>query len=228
MREVVFDTETTGLELREGHRIVQIGAVELEGAVPTGRTYMTLIDPGREIDPGAAEVHGITMERLAGQPRFEDIIEEFLAFVGDAPLVAHNAEFDRAFLNAELETCGRPPLPRERFVDTVELARKRFPGQKASLDALCKRLGIDNTAREQHDALLDCHLLAAVYLELRGGRQQGLALAPHSATQTEPAFSQGQTVEARDPRPHMPTPEEEAAHCAFLDSLSDPIWRREA
>jgi len=224
MREIVFDTETTGLDPSEGHRIIQIGAVELEGTIPSGRTYTVLINPGRPIDDGAAAVHGITEEMLAQKPSFGKIAGEFLEFVGDAPLVAHNAEFDMRFLNAELEACGRPPLPGERFVDTVELARKRFPGQKLSLDALCRRLGIDNSMRGRHDALLDCHLLAAVYLELRGGRQQGLSLASAESTKAQtPALHPGPR-EHRAPRPHRPTPEEEAAHRAFVASLPNAIW----
>jgi len=220
-REVVFDTETTGLEPAEGHRIIQIGAVELEDLLPTGRTYMTLIDPGRGIDPGATRIHGLTDSDVAGQPTFDRIIEDFLAFVGDAPLVAHNAEFDMKFINAELRHVGRDPLPAERFVDTLEMARRRFPGHPANLDALCKRFGIDISGREMHDALLDCQLLANVYLELRGGRQQGLILAAESA-RAAPA-RQRQT---RPPRPHAPTEAEAAAHAAFIADMPNAIWSR--
>lgn len=227
MREIVFDTETTGLDPESGHRIIQIGALELESTIPTGRTYMALIHPERDIEPGASEIHGITLEMLEGKPVFAEIVEEFFAFVGDAPLVAHNAEFDMRFLNAELKWCRRTPLPRDRFVDTLDLARRKFPGQRLSLDALCSRFGIDNSARDRHDALLDCRLLAEVYLELRGGRQQGLSLVADAAG-TAPARDRGADGEAprRAPRPHAPTPKEMAAHEAFVGGLKDAIWLR--
>lgn len=192
MREVVFDTETTGLDPAQGHRLVQIGAVELIDYLPTGRHYMTLINPDRPMDPGAQAIHGISDAMLAGKPGFDAVIDEFLAFVDEDPLVAHNAEFDMKFLNAELIRIERPPLPKTRFIDTLDMARKRFPGQKLSLDALCKRFGIDNSMRERHDALLDCQILAQVYLELRGGRQQGLGLgemmAPSDQSLMTPGF----------------------------------------
>jgi len=225
MREIVFDTETTGLDPADGHRIIQIGAVELEDTIPTGRTHMMLIHPQREIEPDAAKVHGITLEMLDGKPTFPEVAQEFLEFVDTAPLVAHNAEFDMKFLNAELASCGREPLPADRFIDTMELARRKFPGQKLSLDALCRRLGIDNSGRERHDALLDCHLLAAVYLELRGGRQQGLSLVA-DRTEAEAAEIQPPATARtrRPPRPHAPTAEEEAAHRSFLAGLKDAIW----
>ncbi len=240
MREVIFDTETTGLDPADGHRIIQIGAVEIIDLVPSGRDYMTLIDPEREIDEGAARIHGITTEKLAGAPKFAEIVDDFLAFVGDAPLVAHNAEFDRRFLNAELERLGRDPLPGERFVDTLEIARAKFPGQKNSLDVLCRRFGIDNSMRTLHDALLDCRILAEVYLELRGGRQAGLGLegeggqpAPSShgsspAGRASPVMSADLPAPRKyhAPRPHAPSPEEERAHRRFLETLVDPLWQR--
>ena len=223
MREIVFDTETTGLEPSQGHRIVQIGALELVDRIPSGRSYMTLLDPGRPVDPAAAAVHGLDDEKLRGQPRFVDIVDDFLAFVGDDPLVAHNAEFDRGFLNAELEACGRPPLPAERFVDTLAIARRRFPGQRASLDALCRMFGIDNSMREKHDALLDCEILARVYLELRGGRQHGLMLRAEETARAGDR-PQGRARTPRPPRPHAPSPEELDAHRAFLETLTAPLW----
>ncbi len=223
MREIVFDTETTGLEPSQGHRIVQIGALEIVNMIPTGRSYVTLLDPGRPVDPAAAAVHGLDDGKLRGQPRFAEIVDDFLAFVGDAPLVAHNAAFDRGFLNAELEACGRPPLPAERFIDTLAIARRRFPGQRASLDALCRMFGIDNSMREKHDALLDCEILAKVYLELRGGRQHGLMLraADEARAADRPT---GQARTPRPPRPHAPSREELAAHRAFLETLDAPLW----
>ncbi len=238
MREVIFDTETTGLDPAEGHRIIQIGAVEIVDLVPTGRDYMTLIDPEREIDEAAARVHGITAQKLAGAPKFAEIVDDFLDFVGDAPLVAHNAEFDRRFLNAELERLGREPLPAERFVDTLEIARAKFPGQKNSLDVLCRRFGIDNSMRTLHDALLDCRILAEVYLELRGGRQTGLGLEPEEEGGKRESSGR-RSAEApgvplppapprrfHAPRPHAPNPEEEEAHRRFLETLKDPLWQR--
>ncbi|MFQ5347135.1 MAG: DNA polymerase III subunit epsilon [Rhodothalassiaceae bacterium] len=224
MREIVFDTETTGLEPSQGHRIVQIGALEIVNMIPTGRSFMRLIDPGRPVDPAAAAVHGLDDEKLRGQPRFADIVEDFLAFIADDPLVAHNAEFDRGFLNAELAACGRPPLPAERFVDTLAIARQRFPGQRASLDALCRMFGIDNSMREKHDALLDCEILARVYLELRGGRQHGLALASETAAAGADSGPRQRTGERRPPRPHAPSDEERAAHARFLETLQSPLW----
>ena len=222
-REIVFDTETTGLKPEEGHRIIQIGAVELENMLPTGRTYMTLVDPGREIDPDASKIHGLTEADVTGQPTFDRIIDDFLAFVGDAPLVAHNAAFDMKFLNAELEKIARQTLPRARFIDTLEIARRRFPGQPASLDALCRRLGVDNSMRAQHDALLDCQILAEVYLELLGGRQQGLTLAAGGGAS---GSTHVQRRDTRPPRPHDPTEAEAAAHVAFIADMPDAIWSK--
>lgn len=224
-REIVFDTETTGLDPAEGHRIIQIGAVELEDTLPTGRSYMTLIDPGRTITPDASKIHGLTDADVAGQPTFDRIVEDFLAFVGDAPLVAHNATFDMKFLNAELAKIGRQALPATRFVDTLEIARRRFPGQPASLDALCRRLGVDNSMREQHDALLDCQILAEIYLELLGGRQQGLTLAVEAAGRNS-ASASAERRNTHPPRPHMPTEAEAAEHAAFIADMPDAIWSK--
>ncbi|GAB4132963.1 MAG: DNA polymerase III subunit epsilon [Rhodothalassiaceae bacterium] len=228
-REIVFDTETTGLKPEEGHRIIQIGAIELVGHIPTGRTYMALIDPGRDIDPAAEAVHGISRAMLRDKPPFDAVVEDFLAFIEDAPLVAHNAEFDRNFLNAELERLARPPLPRSRFIDTLEIARNRWPGQKNTLDILCKRLGVDNSARERHDALLDCQILAEVYLELMGGRQQGLGLvaAGREGTGARPRqLFMPAKITSRPPRKHEPDEAERTAHRAFIAGLKSAIWLR--
>ncbi len=225
-REIIFDVETTGTRVEEGHRIIQIGALELIDLMPSGREYATLVNPERPIDPGAIAVHGITDEMVRDQPAFGEIVEDFLAFVGDAPLVAHNAEFDRGFLNAELMRLGREPLPAERFVDTLLIARQRFPGQRNSLDHLCRRFGIDLSEREKHDALIDCRLLAQVYLELKGGRQAGLDLIAESA----PSGQREETVaprrtKVRAPRPHAPSEAERARHEAFVaEALIDALW----
>ena len=175
-REIVLDTETTGFEPSEGHRIVEIGCVELDGLLPTGNTFHIYINPQRDMPAGAYEVHGLSAEFLSGFPVFEAQVDAFVEFIGDAPLVIHNASFDMKFINAELRAVDRPILPMNRAVDTLAMARKAFPGSPASLDALCRRFGIDNTSRTLHGALLDSELLAEVYLELKGGRQPGFGL----------------------------------------------------
>ncbi|MBX6322982.1 MAG: DNA polymerase III subunit epsilon [Rhodospirillaceae bacterium] len=220
MREIVLDTETTGLEARAGDRIVEIACIELVNHLPTGRTFHRYVNPERTISSAAFEVHGLNDAFLASQPRFADIVDELLAFIGDSPLVIHNAEFDLGFLCAELERCGRPALAC-RAVDTLELARRKFPGAPASLDALCRRFGIDNSARAKHGALLDSELLAEVYLELIGGRQAGFELAAAG-----PATAAAAAVERvfRPPRPHAPTVEELVAHAALVAKLKDPLW----
>jgi DNA polymerase III subunit epsilon len=221
MREIVLDTETTGLDAAGGDRLVEIACLELVNHLPTGRSFQRYLNPEREVSKGAADVHGLTTEFLADQPRFAEIVDEFLAFIGDAPLVIHNAEFDMGFLNAELGRCGRPLLPRERATDTLLIARQKFPGAQASLDALCRRFAIDNSARTKHGALLDSELLAEVYLELVGGRQVGLDLVMQPSAAA--AVSVSRRI-ARPPRPHAPTAAERAAHAAFLAKLKDPIW----
>jgi DNA polymerase-3 subunit epsilon len=179
-REIVLDTETTGLDPKTGHRLVEIACIEIEDLLPTGRNFHRYIDPERDIDPEAEKVHGISRASLIGKPRFGDkeICDEFLDFVGDAPLIAHNAAFDRGFINFELERANRAALPLERWVCTYELAKVRFPGMYNSLDALCKRFKISLAEREKHGALIDTRLLAMVYLELQGGKERGLDLAP--------------------------------------------------
>lgn len=222
MREIILDTETTGLDPASGHRIVEIGCVEAQHHIPTGETYHVYINPERDMPEEAFNVHGLSEEFLSDKPVFAEVVADFLAFIGDAKLVIHNASFDMKFINAELKTLGFPVLPMERSVDTVALARRTFPGAQASLDALCRRFEIDLSRREKHGALLDAELLAEVYLQLRGGRQPDLALAGGPAkSDAGPATVQRQ---ARPARVHAPSPEELAAHAVLVESLNDPIW----
>ena len=224
MREIVLDTETTGLDPAQGDRIVEIGCVELVNHLPTGRTWHAYINPEREVPADAFAVHGLSTEFLRDKPSFGAIVEDFLGFVEEAPLVIHNGAFDMAFLNAELARCDRPRLGLERLVDTLDIARRRFPNAPNSLDALCRRFGIDSSARTRHGALIDCELLAAVYLELIGGRQPGLGLMERAAATLRAAAPVDRPP--RPPRPHAATPEELAAHAAFLESIQNPIWRQ--
>jgi DNA polymerase-3 subunit epsilon len=226
MREIVFDTETTGLDATNGDRLIEIGCVELLNHISTGRTFHTYVNPRRAVSQEASEVHGLTDAFLRDQPGFEEIAEKFIEFVGDSVLVAHNAGFDRDFINMELGLCGRAPIEEHRFVDTLLLARRRHPNGPNNLDALCARYGIDNSARTKHGALLDAEILAEVYLELLGGRQATLALG--SLVRSGTATSAVATVGAR-PRPLVPrlTPEDERAHAAFLADLGkNPLWNR--
>ena len=225
MREVVLDTETTGLDPLAGHRVVEIGCIELVNMVATGRSLQLYLNPEMPMPAGAQEVHGLTDEFLADKPLFADKVEEFIEFLGDAQLVIHNAQFDLGFLNAELARTGRAKLTND-YVDTVSLARRKFPGQRASLDALCDRFSIDNTKRTKHGALLDSELLAEVYLELSGGRQRALGLAPEmAATGLSGMLAVKRTV--RPARPHAASAAELAAHAEFLKKVSDPIWLKE-
>jgi DNA polymerase-3 subunit epsilon len=229
MREVVLATETTGLEPAEGHRLVEIGAVELVNHLPSNRVFNTYFNPERDMPAEALKVHGLTSAFLQDQPVFAEIVDDFLAFLnhdGDANpeparLVIHNAAFDLAFLNSELRRADRPELAGEP-IDTLLLARQRFPGASASLDALCRRFNVDASARTRHGALLDSELLAEVYLGLIGGRQPDLALMPQTR---EAAAGQPRERIVRPARPHAPSPAELAAHAAFLDQLERPIWR---
>jgi len=229
MREVVLDTETTGLEPEEGHRIVEIGAVELVNHLPTNRVFHAYINPERDMPAEALKVHGLTSAFLEDQPVFADVADDFLAFLNldhdanpePARLVIHNAAFDVAFLNAELRRDGRPELTGEP-VDTLLLARQRLPGASVSLDALCRRFDVDASARTRHGALLDSELLAEVYLALIGGRQPDLALVPQAR---DAAVTRSRERVMRPPRPHAPSPAELAAHAAFLERLESPIWR---
>ncbi len=223
MREIVLDTETTGLDPAAGHRIVEVAGLELLHHVPTGRSFREYINPERDMPEEAEKIHGLSGEFLADKPVFKDIAQPFLDFIGDAKLVIHNAQFDMKFLNAELKAAGLEALSNDRAIDTVALARKRFPGAQVSLDALCRRFEIDNSARTYHGALLDCELLAEVYLELSGGRQPGLTL---ERQQQGSVAVQPLAREARAPRPHSPSDEEVAAHEAMLEKLSSPIWQQ--
>jgi DNA polymerase III subunit epsilon len=223
MREIVLDTETTGLDPAEGHRIIEIACLELSNHVPTGVTFQRYVNPEREMPDDALEVHGITAVFLADKPRFAAVAEDLLAFLGTAPLVIHNAEFDLRFLNAELARLGSPPLPPGRAIDTLLLARRKFPGAQASLDALCRRFEIDTSARAKHGALVDCQLLAQVYLELLGGRQPTLGLA---AALSGSAGASGGERPVRPPRPHAPDAAELAAHRAMVARLKNPVWSR--
>jgi DNA polymerase-3 subunit epsilon len=223
LREIVLDTETTGFYPDGGDRIVEIGCVELMNHVPTGRTYHQYINPERAMPAEAFAVHGLGDDFLADKPRFVDIAAAFLEFVGDAGLVIHNAEFDIKFLDAELAKVGRAPLGIARATDTLALARKRFPGAPASLDALCKRFEVDGSARVLHGALLDCELLAEVYLHLLGGRQPGFAFAGGERGR---AVAAKRSRPRREPRPHAPSAAELEAHRAFVGGLADPLWAR--
>ncbi len=228
MREIVLDTETTGFDPEAGDRIVEIGAVELHNHLPTGNTYHQYINPERAMPKEAFEVHGLSDEFLADKPVFREIADDFLNFIADARLVIHNAAFDMKFLNAELERAGRPTIPWERAVDTLAIARQRFPGSPASLDALCRRFGIDNSARTLHGALLDSEILAEVYLELIGGRQPDFALAAGLGEQTASGSGAPQWRAPPRPTPLAPriTPEEAAAHAAFVEELGeDALWK---
>ncbi len=222
MREIVLDTETTGLDPASGHRIVEIACLELINHIPSGRTFQCYLNPERDVPDDVVAVHGLTAAFLADKPRFGEVAVELLAFIDGAPLVIHNAEFDMRFLNAEFARIEREALASNQAVDTLMLARRKFPGSPASLDALCKRFNIDNSARNLHGALLDAELLAEVYLELIGGRQAGFDLVQAEArAAAAAAASQGPS---RPPRPHEPTAEELAAHTAMLAKLKDPLW----
>ena len=220
MREIVLDTETTGRNPLDGDRIVELGCVELVNHIPTGNVFQRYLDPGRDSEPGALAVHGLTREFLAKFPPFESVADEFLAFIGDSPLVIHNAEFDLGFVNAELVRLDLPILPSERAIDTLRIARRKFPGAPASLNDLCRRFSVDLSKRSLHGALLDAELLAAVYLELIGGRQQGMTLEIAGGLVIE-------TVRVlRAPRPHAPSEAELAAHAAFVAQIPDALWRQ--
>jgi len=223
MREIVFDTETTGLDPAVGHRVVEIGCVELLNHMPTGETRQWYLNPQRDMPEEAFRVHGLSEDFLADKPLFAAVVEDFLEFVGGAVLVAHNASFDMRFMNAELAALDRPNLPKDKVLDTIALARRKLPGGQYSLNALCRRFDIDLADRGKHGALLDAELLADVYLELIGGRQPGLVLASkNKGTASTEAADRG----ARTPRPHAPPAEEETAHRAFVAKMDDPIWNK--
>jgi DNA polymerase-3 subunit epsilon len=228
MREIVLDTETTGFDPLSGDRLVEIGCLELINHIPTGKNFHRYLNPERDMPEAAFRIHGLSAEFLADKPKFASLADDFLAFIDDSPLVIHNADFDMKFINWELEKAGKKALPTQRAIDTVIMARKKFPGSPASLDALCKRFNIDNSNRTLHGALLDAQLLADVYLELLGGRQTGLTLGADEAASGEMNFARRNAATsdrpARPPRPHAPSEEELAAHAAFVAKLKDPVW----
>lgn len=231
MREIVLDTETTGLDPKDGHRVVEIGCIELKYHVPTGNELHLYINPERDMPDEAFAVHGISEAMLADKPVFADVVDDFLEFIGeDAALVIHNAPFDAKFLNWELKQVNRPTIPNARLIDTLQIARKRYPGGSNSLDALCRRFDVDLSVREKHGAVVDCRLLAEVYLELSGGKQPGFVLAADapsangSATSGAAATVRRRAANTRPPRSHAPTASEIAAHAAFLEEIKDPIW----
>ncbi len=230
MREIVFDTETTGLDPKTGDRMVEIGCIEMVNLVPTGESYHAYFNPERDMPAGAEAVHGLSAAFLSDKPLFRDLARDLLDFIADSPLVAHNAGFDFGFLNAELALCDLEPVCTSRMVDTVALARKRHPGAKLSLDALCSRYGIDRSHRVKHGALLDAELLAQVYVELKGGRQIGLELAAEAAGSIEVREEQASPVRKapagprREPRPHRASEAELARHREFLAGIENPLW----
>ncbi|MFL6742571.1 MAG: DNA polymerase III subunit epsilon [Sphingomicrobium sp.] len=227
MREIVFDTETTGLNPTGGDRMVEIGCVEMFNRVETGRHFHAYFNPERDMPFEAQEIHGLSNLFLSDKPRFGESVDELLDFIEDSPLVAHNAGFDFGFLNFELERCGRPPVGMNRMVDTLTLARSKHPGAKHSLDALCMRFGIDRSHRVKHGALLDAQLLAQVYVELTGGRQIGLGLvADTDRFHVTAAAGTVRIREPRAPRPHSALVAELERHRAFIAKLTNPLWAR--
>ena len=227
VREIVFDTETTGLNPAGGDRMVEIGCIEMINRVETGRSFHAYFNPQRAMPAEAEAVHGLSNLFLSAQPLFEDKVEELIEFLADSPLVAHNASFDFGFLNNELQLCGRPIVCMSRMVDTLVLARTRHPGAKHSLDALCTRFGVDRSLRVKHGALLDAQLLAQVYVELTGGRQIGLGLVEETVGVEIVDVPGTVTIrQQRAPRPHQPAIEELERHRAFISKLVEPIWAR--
>lgn len=224
MREIVLDTETTGRDPLKGDRIVEIGCIELVNLMQTGRNLHLYINPERDIPAEVVAVHGITNEMVADKPVFAEIAGQFMDFIGDDPLVIHNASFDMGFLNMELARLGFTPMPSSRAIDTLMMARARFPGAPASLDALCKRFSIDNTNRTLHGALIDADLLAQVYLELKGGREPGLGLTNQRQAMTT---AQRKQRPLRQPRPHQPSTEELAAHTEMCGKIKNALWQTE-
>ena len=228
MREIVFDTETTGLDPQSGDRLVEIGCIEMVNRVPTGAVFHAYFNPERDMPAEAEAVHGLSIAFLSDKPKFAERAAELIAFLGDSPLVAHNAGFDFGFLNAELALCGMEAVSRDRMVDTVGIARRKHPGAKLSLDALCSRYGIDRSHRTKHGALLDAELLAQLYVELMGGRQIGLELAAEAVVVTQDEILVTSTVVRtfREPRPHAASPAELARHAEFMAGFGEAIWSR--
>ena len=223
MREIVFDTETTGFKFSEGDRLVEIGCVELVNRVETGATFHAYFNPGRSMPKEAEAVHGLSDAFLADKPAFHTAIDDLLAFIGDSPLIAHNANFDFGFLNGELGACGRDAICLSRMVDTLAIARSRHPGAKHTLDALCVRFGIDRSRRVLHGALLDAQLLAQVYVELMGGRQIGFGLDA-TPTLVAEVVETAAPSRVRPPRVFSASEAELAVHAAFVGTLKDPLW----
>jgi len=224
LREIVFDTETTGLDAANGDRLIEIGCIEIVNRIPTGREFHRYLNPDRQVHPDAVAVHGITSDFLQDKPRFAEVVDELLAFIAEAPLVAHNGMFDLGFINAELERVSRPPVPANRIVDTLALARRRHPAGPNTLDALCKRYGIDLSQRTKHGALLDSMLLASVYVELLGERQAALVFGGNGAAGVARAQAV-QAIRRPEPLPPLLSPEEEAAHLEFVKTLGgEPMW----
>ena len=225
MREIIFDTETTGFDPKNGDRMVEIGCIEMINRVATGQSYHAYFNPQRSMPAEAEAVHGLSDSFLADKPLFAASAQDFLDFIEDSPMIAHNANFDFNFINAELALCSMPIVSRDRMVDTVALAKVRHPGAKLSLDALCSRYGIDRSHRTKHGALLDAELLAQVYVELRGGRQIGLELvAETTKIVTEIKVLNTKDRIFRQPRPHAASEEELIAHAGFLKSVDTPLW----
>lgn len=229
--EIVLDTETTGMDPFDGHRLIEIGCVELHNHMPTGRTLQLYVNPERDIPSDATAVHGITEEFVADKPIFSQVYTDFIDFIGpNNKIIIHNAEFDMKFLNWELKNVGHPGLKWSRIIDTLSMARKKYPGSPANLDALCRRFEIDNTARTYHGALLDSELLAEVYLELIGGRQHDMGMADNNVRRSgnnQQATLKKQSNPVREPRPHAANAEELAAHKELLGQLDDALWLKE-
>lgn len=223
MRQIVLDTETTGLDPLQGDRVIEVAAVEIMNLLPTGAVFHCLVDPGRDIPAEATRIHGFTNADLAGKPAFGAIVQDLLDFLGDAPIVAHNAPFDFGFLDAELRRCAMPPLDRRRMIDSLALAKERYPGMPNSLDALCRRLGVDNSMRSSHNAILDCRLLAQVYLELMGGKQPGFELA--AALRSGVTLATDGDGTAWEPLPIAVPEDRAAAHDAFVRAkVTGALW----
>ncbi|MFC7292348.1 DNA polymerase III subunit epsilon [Hirschia litorea] len=229
MREICFDTETTGLNAKEGDRIIELGAVEIVNLLPTGREFHRLIYPERAVSADTVRITGITDKMLAGKPVFSDpsVHQEFLDFIGDAPLVAHNAEFDRGFINEEFRRIGLPELSKDRFVDTLAIAKNKYPGASATLDALCKRFDISLASRDVHTAVVDSQLLAAVYLELQGGREHSFVFEDEVDEETKKQVKRIPLPQRPNKLPSLITAEENEAHLKFVDTLGDaPKWKQ--
>lgn len=226
MREIVLDTETTGIEPAEGHRLVEIGCIELVNHLPTGKTFHTYLNPERDVPAEAARVHGLTSDFLKNHPVFTEKVDGFLEFIAEDVLVIHNAEFDMKFINAELKTAGFKSISMTRVVDTLPMARQKFPGQPANLDALCRRFKVDNSDRKFHGALLDAELLAEVYLELMGGRQHGLGLLSEIAAVSSAQLNAKIKRQARPQRSFPPSQGELEAHESFIEKIKHALWKK--